>query len=87
MNHWKTKAAQAGSRGGENSHQLLNINTTGMPAQPRRTPMSDQGSARKERVEQLRLFSIDGAWAEPYIARAKGNVAATSAAARERMTQ
>ena len=82
MDHGKTKAARAGSRGGENSHQLLNINTTGLPAQPRRTPMPDQGGARKERVEQLRLFSIDGAWAEPYVARAKGNVAGTSAAMR-----
>lgn len=87
MNHWKTKAARAGSRGGENSHQLLNINTTGMPAQPRRTPMSDQGSARKERVEQLRLFSIDGVWAEPYVPARRMRKPTTSAAAGERMTQ
>lgn len=67
MNHLKTKAARAGSRGGENSHQPLNINTTGLPAQHRCTTMPDQGANTERRVEQLRLFALDGVLSEPYM--------------------
>ena len=74
------RAAQPGSEGGKNSHQLWNISTTGLPAQHRCTPMPPmpmpgQGAARKERAEQLRLFALDGAWAEPYVARANSKAA------------
>ena len=68
-------AARAGSRGGVNSHQLLNINTTGLPAQPRCTSMPGHGASTEQRVVQLRLFPIDGAWAEPYVARANSKAA------------
>ena len=80
-------AARPGSEGGENSHQLLYANTTGRPAQLRCTPMPDQGAARKERVEQLRLFSIDGAWTEPYTPPTRAGNDALMAAAGEGRAQ
>ena len=78
------EAARLGSWGGEGTDQHEYDNTTASAAQPRCTPMPVHGAARKERVEQLRLIPLDGAWAEPYtpFARARNNVA-TSAAAGE----
>ncbi len=63
-------------------------NTADLSAQPRCTSMPDRLATTKQRAVQLRLFALDGAWAEPYVpARAKGNVAATSAAAEEGRAQ
>lgn len=74
MNHWKTKAARAGSTGGDNSLQLLYTNTTGRPAQPH-VSLPDRRATTNQRAVQLRLFALDGAWAEPYIARANSKAA------------
>lgn len=58
------------------------------PAQLCCAPMPNHGATTGQRAVQLRLFALDGARAEPYVpARAKGNVAATSAAAEEGRAQ
>lgn len=80
-------AARPGSEGGNGSNQLIHLNTAGLATQPRCTSMPDRGAARKERAEQLRLFSIDGAWTEPYTPPTRAGNDASIAAAVEGMTQ
>ena len=68
----------------EGIHQLYaHTNTTDVSAQPRCTSLPDRRATTKQRAVQLRIFALDGAWAEPYVACAKRNKAATSAAAGE----
>ena len=82
------EAARPGSRGGEGIDQRAYNNMTAPAAQHRCTTMPDQGAARKERVEQLRLFSIDGAWTEPYTPPTRaGNDALIAAAGEVRRAQ
>ena len=74
------EAARAGSRGGENSHRLINTNTTGRPAQLRSTPMPSQGATTERRAVQLRLFTPDRAVIESHTSSARsGNGAAAKA--------
>ena len=82
--HVYNKAARPGSEGGNGSNQQVHINTAGPATQPRCTKMSGWCSGMGQHPMQLRLFALDGALTEPYApARAKGNNAATSAAAGE----
>ena len=75
-------AARAGSRGGERANRITHVITAGPSAQPRCAPMPDHGATAEQRAEQLRLFALDGAWAEPYVPARVGNGAAMSAALR-----
>lgn len=50
-------------------------NMTAPAVQPHCTPMPAQGFTAEQRAEQLRLFALDGAWAEPYVARANSKAA------------
>ena len=83
MHHRKAEAARVGSRGGERINQPSHCTTADIAAQPRCTSLPDRRATTKQRAVQLRIFALDGAWAEPYVARAKGNKATTSAAAGE----
>ena len=47
----------------------------------------DRRANTERRVEQLRLFALDGVLSEPYVPARARNSAATSAAAVEGMTQ
>lgn len=82
--HVDIKAALPGSGGGEGLDQHLYNIMTAPAAQHRCTSMPGQGASTKQRVEQLRLFPIDGVWEEPYTSSARaGNDAAMSAVAGE----
>lgn len=85
--HVDIKAALPGSGGGEGLDQHLYNIMTAPAAQHRCTTMPDHGATTEQRAEQLRLFALDGAWAEPYVPARRRRKAATSAAAGERMTQ
>ena len=77
-------AARAGSRDGERANRLTHAITAGPPAQPHCTPMPGQDVTTGQRIVQLRLIPIDGAWTEPYTPFSReGNNAAMSAAAGE----
>lgn len=67
MNHLKTKAARPGSEGGEGTNQLLYISTPGLSAQSYCKVITSQCGGTGRRPAQLRLFSIDGVWSEPYV--------------------
>lgn len=68
---------------GQRIDQHAYNNMTAPAAQPRCTSLPDRRATTKQRAVQLRIFALDGAWAEPYVACAKRNKAATSAAAGE----
>lgn len=72
----------------EGIHQLYaHTNTTDVSAQPRCTSLPDRRATTKQRAVQLRIFALDGAWAEPYVPARAGNDAAMSAAAGEGRAQ
>lgn len=75
-------AARLGSGGGEGPDQHLYNNMTAPAAQHRCMTMPDQGANTERRVEQLRLFALDGVLSEPYVPARAGNDAAMSAAMR-----
>ena len=76
-------AARPGSEGGNGSNQQIHNNTAGQATQPRCTKVSGWRSGTRQHPIQMRLFALDGAWAEPYVPARAGNDAAMSAAAGE----
>ena len=73
MYHGKENAAKLGGEGGKGSAQRGYV----------ATPKAQLASARPAaaRVLQLRLFALDGAWAEPYMPVRARNKTVKSAAA------
>ena len=83
----RRNAARPGSEGGEGTNQLSYISTPGLSAQSYCAVITSKCGGTGRRPVQLRLFALDGALSEPYMAACAGNDAATSAAAVVGMTQ
>ena len=71
----KKAAPLVQSERGQVIDQHVYGNMTAPPAQLCCAPMPNHGATTGQRAVQLRLFALDGAWAEPYVARANSKAA------------